>query len=41
MSEAYYNGYWTPQRPSMIYPAPRIGALFTDGGGTDAFYQRG
>ncbi|MEI7523442.1 MAG: TonB-dependent receptor [Mariniphaga sp.] len=41
MSESYYNGYWTPQRPSMIFPAPRTGALFTDGGGTDAFYQNG
>ena len=41
MSEAYYNGYWTPERPSMKYPSPRTGALFANGGGTDAFYQKG
>lgn len=41
MSTAYYNGYWTPQRPSNRYPAPRVGSPYSNGDGTDANLQRG
>lgn len=41
MSVEYYNSYWTPTRPSMRYPAPRIGSAYANGDGTDANLQRG
>lgn len=41
MSSDYYNGYWTPQRPSNVYPAPRTGAQFSNGDGTDVNFQDG
>lgn len=41
MSQDYYNGYWTFERPSNIFPAPRLGSPFANGDGTDAHLQRG
>ncbi len=41
MSVDYYNSYWTPQRPSNRYPAPRVGSPYSNGDGTDANLQRG
>jgi len=41
MSVDYYTGYWTPQRPSNRYPAPRVGSPYANGDGTDANLQRG
>jgi TonB-linked outer membrane protein, SusC/RagA family len=41
MSKAYYNNYWTEERPSNIYPAPRIGSPYSNGDGTDANLQDG
>lgn len=41
MSVDYYKNYWTMDRPSNKYPAPHIGATYSNGDGTDANYQRG
>lgn len=41
MSVDYYNGYWTPARPSNRYPAPRVGSAYANGDGTDANLQKG
>ncbi|MFA6592568.1 MAG: TonB-dependent receptor [Bacteroidales bacterium] len=41
MSVDYYNNYWTIERPSNKYPAPRIGAPYSNGDGTDANLQNG
>ncbi|MCI2081936.1 MAG: TonB-dependent receptor [Bacteroidales bacterium] len=41
MSEAYYDNYWTEDRPSNVYPAPRIGSPYSNGDGTDANLQDG
>lgn len=41
MSVDYYNSYWTPDRPSNRYPAPRIGSAYSNGDGTDANLQNG
>jgi TonB-linked SusC/RagA family outer membrane protein len=41
MSLDYYNGYWTPTRPSNRYPAPRVGSAYSNGDGTDANLQKG
>lgn len=41
MATEYYEGYWTPNRPSNRYPAPRIGSPYGNGDGTDAHLQRG
>lgn len=41
MSTDYYNSYWTTTRPSMRYPAPRIGSPYANGDGTDANLQKG
>jgi TonB-linked SusC/RagA family outer membrane protein len=41
MSVDYYNSYWTPTRPSMRYPAPRVGSAYANGDGTDANLQKG
>jgi TonB-linked SusC/RagA family outer membrane protein len=41
MSAAYYNNYWTAQRPSNVYPAPHVGSAYANGDGTDAVLQRG
>lgn len=41
MGVDYYNGYWTPTRPSQRYPAPRVGSPYANGDGTDANLQKG
>ena len=41
MSRDYYNGYWRTDRPSNIYPAPRVGSAYANGDGTDANLQDG
>jgi len=41
MATEYYEGYWTPNRPSNRYPAPRVGSPYANGDGTDAHLQRG
>lgn len=41
MSQEYYNNYWTVDRPSNKYPAPRIGSPYSNGDGTDANLQKG
>ncbi|MFT3675279.1 MAG: TonB-dependent receptor [Chitinophagaceae bacterium] len=41
MGVDYYNGYWTPTRPSQRYPAPRVGSAYANGDGTDANLQKG
>ncbi len=41
MSVDYYKNYWTMDRPSNKYPAPRIGATYSNGDGTDANLQKG
>ena len=41
MSQDYYNNYWTVDRPSNKYPAPRIGSPYSNGDGTDANLQKG
>lgn len=41
MGVDYYKNYWTMDRPSNKYPAPHIGATYSNGDGTDANYQRG
>lgn len=41
MSTEYFEGYWTPNRPSNRYPAPRLGSPFGNGDGTNAHLQRG
>ncbi len=41
MGKDYYNNYWTLDRPSNIYPAPRIGSQYSNGDGTDANYEDG
>lgn len=41
MSVDYYNNYWRVDRPSDKYPAPRIGAAYSNGDGTDANLQSG
>lgn len=41
MSVNYYKNYWTLDRPSNKYPAPRIGSPYLNGDGTDANYQKG
>ena len=41
MSVDYYKNYWTMDRPSNKYPAPHIGATYSNGDGTDANYQKG
>ena len=41
MSVDYYNNYWTIDRPSNKYPAPRIGSSYSNGDGTDANLQKG
>ena len=41
MSVDYYRYYWTMDRPSNKYPAPRIGATYSNGDGTDANLQKG
>lgn len=41
MSLEYYNSYWTPNRPSQRYPAPRVGSAYSNGDGTDANLQKG
>ena len=41
MSKDYYRNYWTMDRPSNKYPAPRIGAPYANGDGTDANLQKG
>lgn len=41
MSVDYYNNYWTPERSSNKYPAPRIGSPYSNGDGTDANLERG
>ena len=39
MSEAYYNNYWTPERPSNRYP--RLGSASAPLYETEAVYQKG
>lgn len=41
MSRDYYENYWTVDRPSNKYPAPRIGSPYSNGDGTDANLQKG
>jgi hypothetical protein len=41
MGVDYYNNYWTMDRPSNKYPAPRIGSAYSNGDGTDANLQNG
>lgn len=41
MSVDYYNNYWTIERPSNKYPAPRIGSAYANGDGTNANLQNG
>lgn len=41
MSQDYYYNYWTMDRPSNKYPAPRIGSFYANGDGTDANLQKG
>ena len=41
MSQDYYYNYWTMDRPSNKYPAPRIGSYYANGDGTDANLQKG
>ena len=41
MGVDYYNNYWTVDRPSNKYPAPRIGSPYANGDGTDANFQKG
>lgn len=41
MGKNYYNNYWTIERPSNKYPAPRIGSPYGNGDGTNALLQRG
>lgn len=41
MSQDYYNNYWTLERPSNVYPAPREAAPYANGDGTDANLQDG
>lgn len=41
MSKNFYNGYWKTDRPSNIYPAPRIGSPYSNGDGTNANFQKG
>lgn len=41
MGVDYYNNYWTIDRPSNKYPAPRIGSAYSNGDGTDANLQNG
>lgn len=41
MGKNYYDHYWTIERPSNKYPAPRIGSPFGNGDGTNALLQRG
>ena len=41
MSKDYYRNYWTMDRPSNKYPAPRIGSYYANGDGTDANLQKG
>jgi hypothetical protein len=41
MSVDYYKNYWTLDRPSNKYPAPRIGSAYSNGDGTSANLQKG
>ena len=41
MGVDYYENYWTMDRPSNKYPAPRIGSAYSNGDGTDANLQNG
>ena len=41
MSRDYYEGYWRIDRPSDVYPAPRVGSAYANGDGTDANLQDG
>ena len=41
MGVDYYENYWTMDRPSNKYPAPRIGSAYSNGDGTDANLQKG
>ena len=41
MSRDYYFGYWRIDRPSNVYPAPRVGSAYANGDGTDANLQDG
>lgn len=41
MSKDYYWNYWTPDKPSNVYPAPRVGSPYANGDGTDANLQKG
>lgn len=41
MGVDYYRNYWTIERPSNKYPAPRIGSAYSNGDGTDANLQNG
>ncbi len=41
MSVDYYENYWTMDRPSNKYPAPRIGSPYANGDGTNSNLQKG
>lgn len=41
MSVDYYEHYWRADRPSNLFPAPRVGSPYANGDGTDANLQDG